>query len=318
MHFSQAYNLEIEGHSDINFIDVNLLKDTKLYIDPYRIEHTNDTFALKANEIIKDYFSCVFKCCLNEEIPTLKTLLNFAHEPNETKLGLSSGKPRGRGASELLLFEIFKQIIDRDLLNAGIVTQESDICVFVKNFNQDRMSDLITNIIRRELSKFTYDECIKHGISENDFITEPKEFWNHKTHAWDIFECKYPKTDVSVLLVPKNIVSNRYIYSTEHFIQQQILLTRQEDHLKDMSHLVQHKYSKAKGNYVDKPTKKSIYQEEIQGKNRKDYVTDYSFNNIRDLETYKNRMNTYASGLSPLSDEQLDYIVYKKRKKTLA
>lgn len=318
MHFSEVYKLEIEGHHDINFIDIDLSKDTKLYIDPYRIEHVNDTFTLKASMLIKDFFSQVFKCCREEDIVTLRTLLDFAHEPNETKLGLSCGKPNGKGASENLLFEIFEQVIDKKLLNSGIIAQETDICLFVKNFNQDRMSDLITNIIRRELYEYTYNECKKISIPDNYFSTATKVFWNHELHAWDKFECFYPSVCEPVLLVPKNIISSRYIYSTEHFIRHQVIVSRQDYHFKNMTSLVQHKYSKSRGNYIDKPTKKSIYQEEVQGKNRKEYITDYSFENIKDLNDYRTKMNSHAADLQPLSNEELDCIVYKKLKKKLA
>ena len=50
IHISEKFNLKINGHEDINFIDIDEREDVKLFIDPYVIQALPDEFCISARK----------------------------------------------------------------------------------------------------------------------------------------------------------------------------------------------------------------------------------------------------------------------------
>jgi hypothetical protein len=108
-HFSGHFGLNISGHVDIDFIDINLNTDTHLYLDPCLLEGSADIFSKDCTEIINSFFDKIFDCCEQHDLDKLYSLLEFAHEPNETKLGISQNQSMGRGTTAEALFAIYNK-----------------------------------------------------------------------------------------------------------------------------------------------------------------------------------------------------------------
>ena len=57
---SYKLGLEISGHNDIDFIDIDFYQDTLLFLDPCLIECCGDEFSQKCSRTISDYFKKLY------------------------------------------------------------------------------------------------------------------------------------------------------------------------------------------------------------------------------------------------------------------
>ncbi|WP_312335789.1 hypothetical protein [Anaerospora hongkongensis] len=313
MHFSNFFGLKIRGHEDIDFVDVNLKTDTRLFIDPCLIELTNDSFSKECTRVLDSFFKTIFDCCASNDNTRLYALLDFGHEPNETKLGLSQKQSSGKGASPEILFNIFKRVAKDNLIGDGLIQNPMDLCLFIQNFAEDRMSDLVTNALRKNLYDFTKAQCEKHDVPLSGTKENLGSYWNPDTSSWETLE-HYPlKADNrTLILVPKVFVCPSYIYSVGQYLQHKILCRRQEFHQANETSLAKVKIDKHGNTVYEKPSKKSVYAAEVKGTNHKQYVETYSRENPDDLIAFRKAMMQKLSlpGIR-LTDETLDRVVYK-------
>lgn len=316
MHFSDFNNLNIRGHQDIDFVDINLKTDTRLFLDPHIIDHTCDPFSKECSDGMNSFFGCIFDCCKSGDIHRLTELLDFGHEPNETKLGLSRGQSCGKGASQEILFNTFKKVSDTHLLEDGLVQNPMDLCLFTENFAEDRMSDLITNVLRMQLYDFTKLQCRKHNIKLSNTKEVIGSCWNPTKMSWEpVIDYPIKVNNRNLILIPKALVSPRYIYSVGTYLRHKILTQRQEYHKTNGTSLAKIKFDKHGNIIYGKPTKKDVYAAEVKGTRHKEYAEYYSRQNPYILTEFRQIMNQNV--LLPgvrLSDATLDLIVYRKLK----
>jgi hypothetical protein len=59
---NNLYNaLGITRTTPASFLDINLIKDTRLFIDPMNILRNSDPLSLEAKKIIQDYFALLIE-----------------------------------------------------------------------------------------------------------------------------------------------------------------------------------------------------------------------------------------------------------------
>lgn len=316
MHFSEKIGLNIVGHQDIDFVDINLDTDTELYIDPTLIDGLSIPWCKSASVVINDFFHNVFECCRTKNYKRLYELVGFGKEPNEIKLGVSRAQSQGKGSKPESLYRIFKRIADYHLIEKEIVKEPSELCVFVNNFAEDRMSDLIANVIRKQLYEFTIDQCSKYGIALTPQTGIIGSYWDVTKQRWEtlngnLFIIDRQKT----LLVPKIIVRRKFIISVTQYIQKHVLTQRQAYHLEKRTGMSRQKYSKKRGYYYVAPSKKEVYEKEIKGKDHKGFVRDFAEKNLEIADEFRKKhlrecnISTYV-----LSDSVLDHYVYRRVK----
>lgn len=93
--FSAFFDLKLTQHQ-LDFVDVNNDADTAVYVDPYAIEIRNDIWAAEASEHIRVFFTEVLKALRDDDEHRAVGQMSHLHEPKETFLGVSRGRPRGR------------------------------------------------------------------------------------------------------------------------------------------------------------------------------------------------------------------------------
>ena len=136
--------------------------------------------------------------------------------------------------------------------------------------------------------------------------------WNDETKSWeDVIERALTINGKCVLLVPKNIVRRKYIYSVEQYMSRKILEHRQNYHVINDTSLVEHTTDKNGNDIIKKPSKKLVRREDVGDTPTKDYAVDYTFEypdlikDYRKEVKYKAKLGTYL-----LRDEELDEILY--------
>jgi len=313
MHISQLFGLNIRGHKDIDFIDIDERKDTKLFLDPYVIQALPDEFCTEARKSINSFFTEIFRACKSDDKARLCEMCSYAGEPNETNLGMKSRSDYGKGttADELTpLFLDFYKIVRK---NPNIHSDPLALCMYIQNFAEDKMSDLITNILRDALYRFTVKQSHFWGMPLHDERHTIGFYWDSKTLSWQkISGNPLLIAGNKILLVPKAIVRPRYVFNVDCYIRQYIHKTLQEEHLRRNSELCSI-ITRANGvNELVPPTRKELYEREVRGKTPKNYAFSNSVKDVaaegRFIRDIHRRIN---NGYGAITDAQLDIIVYR-------
>ncbi|BDY15421.1 hypothetical protein Sulfitobl28_13910 [Sulfitobacter pontiacus] len=266
--FSKYHGLKA-SQAQLDFVDVNSSQDTPVFIDPFAIEIRSDPWSNDCAEAIRVFFHSVLAALRNGDDGRAKYLLGQLHEPAETYLGLSQGKPKGRGVGSFQADLLADAIRNSVAFESGKLEDLSELALYVEGIGRDKVSDLTTNIIRAQLVEYTKNQCGVFGISRSDYVGPP--LWDAKTEEWRSATIKLPYIGKKpVLLVPKTIVRRNLSLNSSDFYSKHILTFLQAEHVAahgSLTALIRGKSSAAevKNRVVKKPTKAKL--KEIHPKN---------------------------------------------------
>jgi hypothetical protein len=238
MKISERYGLN-KSQAQLDFVDIDPSMDTPLFLDPFFLSKRKDRWSFEASNTIRDFFQRVIDLIRSNRIAEAQRLFQHLVEPNATCLGLSRGRPKGRGVGAVNTAHIFDRLIRSRAIQSGLIRDIEDHVLFVENFDKDRLSDMTTNIIRKHLIAYTQIQCELHGIPLADDVPSGF-FWNRITHEW---EAEYTRILIvdnkAILLVPKGIVSFNSAYSSRRYYGHFVLNFLQNEHLSMNSLLVE-------------------------------------------------------------------------------
>jgi hypothetical protein len=303
-HFTSKHNLNISSHSEIDFIDIVLNNDRKLFIDPCLIEINNSEWAKSAQIAINSYFKIFYQLYRNNSNRTLKIeLFSHAHEINATKLGYGNGR-NGHAKTPEGLYDLFIDLESSIKRNLNM-SHPIDLKLFINEFAEDCLSDMLTNILFLHLNNFTLEQCKKYGIKTQDTnsLNNSKDYfyWDVASSSWHKYEgpCLLVNNEL-ILLVPKVIVRRKFYYNISQYFSRVILENVQEER----------QVTNSEGKVI-KPTKKSL-KENIRnsGNTSLDYSIDYSVKKPNLLDLHHRRIPEFYHDKF-LSDVILDKIVYR-------
>ncbi|WP_130806024.1 hypothetical protein [Senegalia massiliensis] len=260
MKISDIFKLE-KTQYELDFVDINTEVDTPLFLDPYFISKQQFPFAQRSYTTLKSYFNYLLSLLRKQRIKEAKELFSHLGESNEICLGMSKGKPSGKGMGETDGERIFSNLIKSKAYETGLMEDIEDFRIFVPNVDKDKVSDMTTNIIKKHLIEYTQEQCKIWDIKLTCGVPSG-HFWEEKQKVW---EDEYTDMLVidgrKILLVPKRIVSYSKEYTHEKYKQHFVLNFLQNEHLRLQTGLVKERKDKFKTKYV---TKKSV--EEYEGK----------------------------------------------------
>lgn len=273
MKLSRYLNLGITQH-EIDFIDIDLDNDTPLFIDPHFLATRADSWSRDATRSIRSFFRHFLTLVRSAQKDKALELFLFLREPNETRLGLSKGRSQGRGVGEEDARKIFNSLLSSRAVQSGLVEDIEDCRIFVEGIDRDKVSDMATNIIRKQLIAYTQKQCRLWDVLLTSDVPSGMT-WNRAEKRWD-----ETLTDMLVigtrrlLLVPKSIVAYNLGYTPQRYHQHFILNYLQSYHLSINSALVQRRKPK-RGTPGEKyVTKKSIVKKEAPFS--KEYIATFT------------------------------------------
>lgn len=273
MKISEIFNLK-KSQAELDFIDIDLDKDVPLFLDPQFLANRTDRWSLEATRTIRSFFQYLVTLFSNNKNEEAWKIFSYLSEPNETCLGLSRRKPKGRGVGPEDTKKIFKKILQSKAVKTGLVEDLEDLVIFVENFGKDKLSDMTTNIIRKHLINYTKTQCNLWNIFLQKNIPS-RQYWSKELNQWDN---NYTEMLVieerKCLLVPKSVVSYNNEYTPQKFHTHFVLNFLQQEHLRLNTALVQREVKKD-GSVKSFVTKKSIKETESPG-------TKADLNNIVD------------------------------------
>lgn len=276
--FSKYFRLNAT-QAQLDFVDIDTEQDTPVYVDPYAIEIRDDIWAGNASEYIRAFFLEVLEALRSGDDLRAKNLMSHLHEPAETFLGVSQGKPHGRGVGFKQAGQMIDAIKSSAAFSSGLLTDLSEMALYVENVDRDKISDLTTNIIREHLVAYTQQQCSLYGIAVRDYNGPP--MWNAHRRNWESKIVQLPYVDGDpVMLVPKYIVRKRLSLDSQEFYNKQITDFLVSEHLTANSSLVT----------VLKNKSRKVYKGDVRKKHpkSKSLIADIVSKNPKMLEFYKN------------------------------
>lgn len=210
-----------KNHSQLDFVNIPINKDVKLFLDPTKLHSKNlssvfENAALKLHSFFLEAYRLYTKFGENE----VRNILCFSSECNFIHLGYSKSKSRGKGVSEKMLFNFFKKISGFTPSERKNLLHPTSIAIFVPKFAEDRTSDFLVSLLKKEIVEYSLEQAKLHQLrieySKYDF----GHYWDDISLSWKTIKHFYIKAnDRPILLIPKCLVSKKYKFSTSHFVK---------------------------------------------------------------------------------------------------
>lgn len=291
--FSQFFRLN-KGQNQLDFVDIDTDADKPLFIDPYVFDVRNDAWSIYCREAVLSYFEAVIDAIRRGDMERGRGLMNYLGEPNETCLGLSRGRPAGRGVGGLQADDLFERLANSRAAQTGLLSDIAECELFVERIGPDKISDITTNIIRKHLIEYTQAQCRLHGIEMTPDVPSGM-IWDSVRAQWNEEYTELPIIKGrKVLLVPKATARWSMAFSHQSYYNDFVLTFLQARHLEQGSALVE-----TLKNGRRRVTKKSL--EEIHPLS-KNFLAEFSERNPEMLERYK----TILGVPREITDRELD------------
>jgi hypothetical protein len=204
----EKFGLDTQGFTqhNVDFLDLYVGIDNKLFIDYNKILLGNGAIYSAMRTDINVFMSNLFEFLGNDKNADLSILLDGLHETNATYLGLSDGRSKGKCVGSELKEKIFNNL---KFLKKSMMQGNYDIDVIhfgIENIGPDRISDIVTSIIKSRLILFTQQQCLKHSILMEKVAVS--KVFDSRTGIWEARFVELPVVHgESLILVPKDIVS---------------------------------------------------------------------------------------------------------------
>lgn len=305
MRVTDIWKIPEHNHKHLEFVNVAINSDNRLFIDPVLLETSTHPWANSTYYVLKSFTDTLISAYCADDEERIDYLLQHAHERNEVRLGYGRGN-NGKGNTQKGLKTLLEPL--RVFVKTiPTLRKPQDLPLVLPGFAEDGLSDLITNVILFELNEFTLQQMDRHGISPNDTTTF--YHWNSKSLTWDKKQTPcFSYLGQVLFLVPKQIVRHEYFFDTGKYFSKIIL-----DKEREKPEWV---------NPNEKFVPKKIMAEIIKGRSRNKHwiyefamqvttkypelLTDYHIATARD---YKKKS---------LSDAKIDEVIFGKNPKKLS
>lgn len=279
MRFSEVFNIN-KSQSELDFVDVDLSRDAPLFIDPYAISKRKDLWSAECHNKIVRFFQFLVDAIRNDDENTARHLLSRLGESNDTRFGLSIGRPQGRGIGNKQATDLYEKLRESSAVKTGFLRDLSDCELVVPGISRDKISDIITNVIKYDLIKYTLHQCFLHNIEIKDNISSGF-YWNQDRQEWDNNYFLLPSyNDLRIILVPKVIARYDFSYDHQEYYNHYVLNFLQAEELNINSSLVK----------MLKKGIRKVYKTDLKEKYpcSKEFLYKFSREHPGVLEKYKN------------------------------
>ena len=96
MRISKFFNLG-RTQPSLDFVDVDITNDLQVYVDPRALRLLPSSWGSECVSLVQNFFQTVLRHIRAGRNRIARDLLARLREPNETRLGVSRKKARGRG-----------------------------------------------------------------------------------------------------------------------------------------------------------------------------------------------------------------------------
>ena len=283
----------------MDFVDVDTSKDVKLFLDPLLL---SDGF----RNIVNDFVNTVYKMYTLGNKAGAFQLFSHSKECNAIHFGYSESNSKGTGVSMKMLNQFFGYVYKSvGRIKEKLLTPIA-MPIFVKSFSEDRLSDLLVSLLKKELILYSLEQARLHGLKISNEV-QRFDCWDSESHEWATFESQYVLApnengvEELLILVPKSVVSKRFLVNPSRYIS--VIF----QHLQLME-----KYQRTNGT---PKSQKELRESEIVANYQKDkdksYILDMTLLSPEYYEAYYDNSIRFSDNKS-LNDEELIEILTNK------
>lgn len=281
----------------LDFVDVDIQNDVRLYVNPRALRILPSSWGAECVSLIQNFFGTILSLIRQGKNQEAINLLRSLREPNETHLGLSKGRSRGRGLGTKSANDVWASFTKSKAVQSGLLKDLEDTVLLIDGISVDIVSDIVTNIIRGPLISFTQETAKRYQIPLVENV-DSGPIWSPQEKKWGSKYVKLPVTTAGkLLLVPKIIVRQNMDYDVDQYYRHFILTHLQQVEIDANSSLVEIiKTGKNKG--TPKVTKKKIEKKYKKEKSKKATVREQTENNPALLDDYRKSLNEPSKPLT--------------------
>lgn len=188
------------------FVDFDMNADVPLYIDPYAITQDLSDLAAVCHNAIVSYFEALLDAARNRQVRRLRNLLSERlAEPKQIHLGVGKRARAGAGLGPLQETQITDALSESQAFTSGAIASVQELELHIEGIGPDKISDLVANIIKGHLARFTTEICQHYGIPTRSCAVNA--CWDSDRKVW--YGCYHalPVSGAhSYILVPKRFV----------------------------------------------------------------------------------------------------------------
>ncbi len=221
-HFLQANGLDY-AEEEVEFFDPNLAYDSPLFLDPFLLRKSSNSYERELFKRLSDFFLYVYHqsqyVSLNVRSERdLKRLVTF-NEPSEAYIGYATANNKGNGpggsfADKLLRYYLDQTVskyVDRPSAFPDGLFNPYNIELFTDRVGPDNISDLTIQLIKDYLIEYTLEQCTKFGIKPKKDLRLDNEGYDYINNEWKggaYVELPENPRDpgTPVLLIPKRLL----------------------------------------------------------------------------------------------------------------
>ena len=280
----------------LDFVDVDVNGDTPLFISPSAVSRLPTTWGHECTSLIQNFFSRVLELIKDGDDAGAERLLSALREPNETHLGMSRGRSRGRALGDGSAHDVWASLRNSAAARSGLISDLEDTALLIPGIGLDIISDMTTNIIRGPLITYTQEQCRDHGIPMRIGMASGP-IWDPQARAWTEHHVELPVADgMRLLLVPKSVVRQSLLYNLSRYYHHHLLSHLQRVEFEANTALVR----VAKDGTRELPFKTKV--KEKYGSSKEDIVRE-TIKAPDVIEEYKREQR--AKPYHPLAHEQI-------------
>jgi hypothetical protein len=291
--FSDHFHLD-KSQRELDFVDIPLDTDVSLYVDPYALSVSGNDWLRECGNIVVNFFEYFLGVIRKHDETKSMAVISNLHEPDDTHLGLSRGRPSGRGWGRTQGRMLYERLRRSAAVLTGKLSDLSDIELFIPGIGSDKISDLTINVLRGEFVAYTEEQCQLLGIPTQK--VNSGLYWNYEESVW---ESRYANLPVyrgkRIVLVPKLAVRARLIPDYEEFYSKFVLDFLAAEHLSANDSLVT----------LLKSGKGRVYKKDLKNKYKisKEFLYEFTIEHPEVLQAYKKSIQ--AKG-TPIDDVEIE------------
>jgi hypothetical protein len=293
--FSKHFGLN-KSQGELDFVDIPLNRDIALFLDPFAISQRPDRWSQDAHAHLLAFFQKVIDCIRANRHDEARQLLQHLREPNETRFGLSRGRPQGAGIGSYQADQLFLALRASNAVKTGFLSSLEECELMIEGIGWDKISDLTTNVIRGKLAQYTLEQCELHRVTTREVALGP--YFSLDAQDWVSEYLRLPVVaNRPILLVPKAVARFESSYDHQYYYRHFALTYLQAQHLAAGSSLV----------YTLKNGKRKVYKKDLEARYpcTKDYLFQFSKDNPEVLARYREHLAAIEKrGLHSIVEEE--------------
>lgn len=119
--FSQVFHIS-KTQPELDFVDVSLATDNRLFVDPFALSQKLDRWSQDAHHTLVTFFQSIVDDIRSGNEDRARRLLSNLREANETRLGYSARQPQGAGIGDMQAEELFQALSDSAAVRTGFIS----------------------------------------------------------------------------------------------------------------------------------------------------------------------------------------------------